>query len=53
MRSDGAPRTVLGPIVRGKKNWQAVLASRPEEHRKVDRQTRTLYALTDEVIGSI
>jgi hypothetical protein len=34
----------------GKKNWQAVLASRKEEQRKVDRQTRTLYALTDEVI---
>ena len=34
----------------GKKNWLAVLASRPEEQRKVDRQTRTLYALTDEVI---
>ena len=50
MRSDGAPRTELGPIARGKKDWQAVLASRPEEHKKVDRQTRTLYALTDEVI---
>ena len=34
----------------GKKNWLAVLASPPEEQRKVDRQTRTLYALTDEVI---
>jgi hypothetical protein len=34
----------------GKKNWQAVLASRPEDHKKVDRETRTLYALTDEVI---
>ena len=34
----------------GKKDWQAVLASRPEEHKKVDRQTRTLYAVTDEVI---
>ena len=34
----------------GKKDWQAILASRPEEHKKVDRQTRTLYALTDEVI---
>jgi hypothetical protein len=34
----------------GKKNWLAVLASRPEEQRKVDRQTRTLYAVTDEVI---
>ena len=34
----------------GKKNWLAVLASRPEEHKKVDRETRTLYALTDEVI---
>jgi len=33
-----------------KKNWEAVLASRPEEHKKVDRQTRTFYALTDEVI---
>ncbi len=34
----------------GKKDWQAVLASRPEDHKKVDRQTRTLYAVTDEVI---
>ena len=34
----------------GKKDRQAVLASRPEEHKKVDRQTRTLYAITDEVI---
>lgn len=34
----------------GKRNWLAVLASRPEEHRKVDRETRTLFALTDEVI---
>jgi superfamily II DNA or RNA helicase len=33
----------------GKKNWLAVLASRPEDHKKVDRETRTLYALTDEV----
>ena len=34
----------------GKKDWQAVLASRPSEHKKVDRQTRTLYAVTDDVI---
>ena len=34
----------------GKKDWQAVLASRPEDHKKVDRETRTLYAVTDEVI---
>lgn len=34
----------------GKKNWLAILASRPEEHKRVDRQTRTLYAVTDEVI---
>ena len=33
-----------------KKDWRAVLASRPEDHRKVDRQTRTLHPLTDEVI---
>jgi hypothetical protein len=33
-----------------KKDWQAVLASRPEDHKRVDRQTRTLYAVTDEVI---
>src|ERR1035437_7134807 len=32
------------------KNWEAVLASKPEDRRKVDRQTRTLYPLTDEVI---
>lgn len=34
----------------GKKDWNAVLASRPEDHKKVDRQTRVLYAITDEVI---
>jgi hypothetical protein len=34
----------------GKKDWQAVLASRPEDHKKVDRETRTLYELSDEVI---
>jgi superfamily II DNA or RNA helicase len=34
----------------GKKDWHAVLASRPEDHKKVDRQTRTLYPLTDEVV---
>jgi hypothetical protein len=34
----------------GKKNWLAVLASRPEEYKKVDRETRTLFALTDEVV---
>jgi len=33
-----------------KKDWLAVLASRPEEYKKVDRETRTLFALTDEVI---
>ena len=33
-----------------KKDWHAVLASRPEDHKKVDRQTRTLYPLTDEVV---
>ena len=34
----------------GKKDWNAVLASRPEEKKKVDRQTRVLYAITDDVI---
>ena len=34
----------------GQKDWLAVLASRPSERRKVDRQTRTLYAVTDDVI---
>jgi superfamily II DNA or RNA helicase len=34
----------------GKKDWEAILASRPEDHKKIDRQTRTLYAVTDEVI---
>ncbi len=33
-----------------KKNWLAVLASRPEEYKKVDRETRTLFALTGEVL---
>jgi hypothetical protein len=34
----------------GRKNWDAVLASRPADHKKVDRQTRILYPLTDEAI---
>jgi superfamily II DNA or RNA helicase len=34
----------------GQKDWQAILASRPEDRKKVDRQTRTLYPFTDEVI---
>jgi hypothetical protein len=34
----------------GKKDWQAVLASRPEDYKKVDRETRTLDAVTGEVI---
>ena len=34
----------------GQKDWLAVLASSPSERRKVDRQTRTLYAVTDDVI---
>jgi hypothetical protein len=34
----------------GRKNWLAVLASRPEEHKRVDRETRTLFALTDDVV---
>jgi hypothetical protein len=34
----------------GERNWSAVLASRPEDHKKVDRQTRTLYPITDDVV---
>jgi hypothetical protein len=34
----------------GKKDWLAVLASRPEDHKKVDRETRTLYTVTDDVV---
>lgn len=34
----------------GKKDWNAVLASRPEEKKKVDRLTRVLYAMTADVI---
>jgi hypothetical protein len=34
----------------GRKNWEAVLASKPGDRKKVDRQTRILYPLTDEVI---
>ena len=32
-----------------KKDWNALLASRPEDKKKVDRQTRTFFPLTDEV----
>jgi hypothetical protein len=35
-----------------KKNWDAVLSSRPEDQKKVHRQTRILYPLTDDVIRS-
>jgi superfamily II DNA or RNA helicase len=34
----------------GKKDWSAILSSRPEEQKKVDQRTRVLYAVTDEVI---
>jgi superfamily II DNA or RNA helicase len=34
----------------GRKNWDAFLAGRPEDHKKVDRQTRILYPLTDEAV---
>jgi superfamily II DNA or RNA helicase len=34
----------------GRKNWEAVLASEPGGRKKVDRQTRILYPLTDEAI---
>src|SRR5450759_1838820 len=34
----------------GRKNWEAVLASELGDRKKVDRQTRILYPLTDEVI---
>ena len=34
----------------GQKDWEAILASRPEDRKKVDRQTRTLYPFTDEVV---
>jgi superfamily II DNA or RNA helicase len=34
----------------GQRNWLAVLASRPEDHKRVDRETRTLYPITDEVV---
>ena len=34
----------------GKKDWNPVLASRPEEKKKVDRLTRVLYAMTADVI---
>jgi len=34
----------------GQKNWSAVLASRPEDQKRVDRETRTLYPITDEVV---
>ena len=36
----------------GQKDWEAILASRPEDRKKVDRQTRTLYPFTDEVSSS-
>jgi superfamily II DNA or RNA helicase len=32
------------------KNWKAINQSRPEERKKVDRETRTLLPLTDTVI---
>lgn len=33
-----------------KKDWNAVLGSKPEDQKKVHRQTRTLYPLTDDVV---
>jgi len=40
----------LGYRPAGQKDWEAILASRPEDRKKVDRQTRTLYPFTDEVV---
>jgi len=34
----------------GIRNWKAVLSSRPEDRKKVDRQTRRLLPLTEEII---
>jgi hypothetical protein len=34
----------------GTRDWHAILASRPEERRKVDQQTRTFSVVTDEVV---
>ena len=34
----------------GQKDWEAIRASRPEDRKKVDRQTRTLYPFTDAVV---
>ena len=51
MRSDGAPRTVLGPIAqRARRTGWRSLPAAPSERKKVDRQTRTLFAVTDDVI---
>jgi superfamily II DNA or RNA helicase len=33
-----------------KKDWKAVLASKAEDRKKVDRETRTFYPLTDDVV---
>jgi len=33
-----------------KKDWNAVLASRPEDRKKVHQQTRTFFSLTDAVV---
>jgi hypothetical protein len=32
------------------KDWLAVLASSPEDRKKVDRETRTLHPVTDEIV---
>ena len=34
----------------GQKDWEAILASRPEDRKKVGRQTRTPYSFTVEVV---
>ena len=34
----------------GRKDWQAILSGRPEDHRKISRRTRVLYPLTDEIL---
>jgi len=33
-----------------KKDWKAVLASKPEDRKRVDRETRTFFPLADDVI---
>jgi len=48
LRWDRAGRAGYSPA--GIRNWKAILSSKPEQRRRVDRETRRLLPLSDQVV---